>query len=308
MILDSRGSVQNTFLTEEVKNCILCNKPGTQSDIEFSKRLGLIDPFDIKICAGCNLRWLSPRPTLEEYDKIYTDKFYFGGDQSVESISELSIIRGPYFRSRVKQCEKIFPRKKLKILDIGSATGAFVHEALTLGHQADGVEVSREAIKKANQKYGIELIHGSINEIKQVDYYDVVHLNHVLEHMPDPNDSIAHCHRFLKNGGLLIIEVPQQFLNDLDRLKSVLKMSKQPEFNAYSLHHTYFFSPKALASIIENNGFSVIQLHTANSNRTPLYPFSLKNLILRSYLWVSDTLRKGGNIIEVYAKKTSADH
>ena len=119
----------------------------------------------------------------------------------------------------------------------------------------------------------------------------------------DFNKTLKECYRILKPQGLLVLELPQQFLNDLDRLKSLLKIQKVPRFNAYSLHHTYFFTPGNLNRLIEDTGFKVDHLATANANRTPLFPFSVKNAVLRLYLWLADKLHKGGNIIEVYARK-----
>jgi len=55
--------------------------------------------------------------------------------------------------------------------------------------------------------------------------------------------------------------------------------------------------------LLDQAGFRILQLATANLARTPLWPFSLKNAFLAVLLYLSDVLSSSGNIIEVYAQK-----
>jgi hypothetical protein len=99
------------------------------------------------------------------------------------------------------------------------------------------------------------------------------------------------------------VEVPQQFDNDLDRLKSYLGLARAPRFNQYSLHHTYFFTPSTLVRLVDNSGFGLLALSTTNPMHTPLWPPSPANWFLRGFLWAADRLHHGGNIIELYARR-----
>jgi SAM-dependent methyltransferase len=127
-------------------------------------------------------------------------------------------------------------------------------------------------------------------------------MNHVLEHMPDPSRTLRECHHLLRRGGVLIIEVPQQFDNVLERIQYAFGL-KRPEFNLYSLHHTYFFRVHHVRVLLDQAGFCTLRLATANLARTPLWPFSLKNTSLAALLYLSDVLSSSGNIIEAYACK-----
>jgi 2-polyprenyl-3-methyl-5-hydroxy-6-metoxy-1,4-benzoquinol methylase len=128
-----------------------------------------------------------------------------------------------------------------------------------------------------------------------------------LEHLPDPIQGIKSCYNALKINGIFIIEVPQELLNDLDVLKNILGMKKKGSFNPYSLHHTYFFSPAILSKALQQHGFEIIQLKTANLNYTPLKPFQLKNFLLRPFLYLADRLHHGGSIIEIFARKVGKE-
>jgi 2-polyprenyl-3-methyl-5-hydroxy-6-metoxy-1,4-benzoquinol methylase len=289
---------------ETVDHCILCRDGKIRSDPTFSRLLGLVQPYDVKRCVKCGLRWVSPRPTARGYADLYSYEQYFDGPDAVECYPDLACRRRGYFVSRIKYIESRYSyQKSLSILDVGAATGEFVNEALKRGHRADGFEMSAGAREEAYRKYSIELAAGGLEEVRNAKAYDVIHMNHVFEHLPDPDGSLRICQRLLRSGGLLVIEVPNQFYNDLDRLKKLFGMKRRREFDAYSLHHTYFFTPSTIARLVTKHGFAVKRLRTANPENTPLLPFNLKNLILRYYLWLSDRIHKGGNIIEIIAVK-----
>ena len=86
-----------------------------------------------------------------------------------------------------------------------------------------------------------------------------------------------------------------------DRLKRVLGISKQPQFTAYSLHHTYFFVPQTITKLLEKKNFRVQRLATSNPARTPVRPFNIVNVLLTTLLFLSDITHRGGNIIELVA-------
>ena len=176
-----------------------------------------------------------------------------------------------------------------------------------MGHRAEGLELSQGAREQAKKRYSIDLIAGELGDIQGGESYDVIHMNHVFEHLPDPSAAMEICNKLLKQNGLLVLEVPREFYNDLDRLKKLLGWKRRKEFNAYSLHHTYFYTPKTLAKLIRQCGFGIKRLRTRNPAITPLIPFKLRNFFLRWYLWIADKTHQGGNIIEVFAvKKASA--
>lgn len=288
--------------TESVPLCVMCNVPGAR-DRGFERFLALEEPFSILRCGSCGLRWLSPRPTADEYMRIYGYERYFDGAEAVEHYPSLAAERYPYFLRRLEFIESLFsPQRPLRILDVGAATGEFVHAAMTRRHDAVGLEISEGAIKQAAQNYGVQLLDERLGAHAPEEPYDVIHMNHVLEHMPDPLEVGRAAASLLRPGGIWAVEVPQQFENDLDRLRRLSGFFK-PKFNLYSLHHTYFFHPEQLLRLVQESGFNVILSRTANAWRTPLWPFTVKNLVLRVLLGIADVAHSGGNIIEVYARK-----
>ena len=203
---------------EEINQCINCAGSVVRSDARFGALLGLVPPYDVKVCGSCALRWLSPRPTAAGYRELYSYENYFDGKDSVEYYPALATARRPYFADRIRRIEKFLdPLGSLAILDIGAATGEFVHEAVQRGHRATGIELSPGARLAAKQNYGLELIDTPIEALDGAAMYDVIHMNHVFEHLPYPAETLAACHKHLNRSGLLVLEVPQQL--DLRRSK-----------------------------------------------------------------------------------------
>ena len=291
---------------DAVQDCLLCGISG-KHDERWYGYLGLVDPYDVLRCPKCGLRWLSPRPSANGYRRLYSDAMYFGGEGASPAAYEKEArSRINYWKSRIRTAASTLGRRgcDLSFLDYGAATGEFVRVARDGGYASVGLELSADARAAAKVRNGISLL--SLDQIEEINTkrFDVIHMNHVLEHMPDPLAHLRWCEDRLNSEGLLVIEVPQQFDNDLDRLRRWLRAGgRRPQFDAYSLHHTYFFNPGTLQSILERAGFEVVHLTTFNRNKAPLWPPSLKNWTLRPFLACADTLHRGGNIIEIYAKR-----
>lgn len=291
---------------EEVSDCILCGAHG-KTDRRWAEYLGLVPPFGASYCAACRLRWLSPRPDAEGCKLLYSDALYFGGKGAApEGYAELAKGRVGYFRTRIHTVREIAAAgNPLTILDYGAATGEFVRAACDEGHKCTGIELSADARATAKAVNNVSLLPADGAEQVREMQFDVVHMNHVLEHMPNPLSHLRWCHQVLRPGGLLVIEVPQQFDNDLDRLRRWLHVGgRQMRFDAYSLHHTYFFTPHAMELFLQRSGFEMLKMATFDPNSAPLRPFSVKNVILRTLLGLADRLHSGGNVIEVFSQRS----
>lgn len=295
------------FSIEAVPTCLLCNEVSGERDGRWRALLGLMGPYDVLRCPKCSLRWLSPRPTAQGYRDLYSSAMYFGGEgASPVDYQDEAKDRVDYWRSRVRSAASLLGRDRSNIsfLDYGAATGEFVRVTREEGHACVGLELSADARAEAETRNGVTLL--SADEVDQLNemQFDVIHMNHVLEHMPDPVAHLRWCASRLSLEGLLILEVPQQFDNDLDRLRRWLRIGgERPCFDAYSLHHTYFFNPGTMTKLLGQAGFAPVSISTFNQNKTPLWPPKLKNWVLRLFLDCANRLHQGGNIIEVYARR-----
>lgn len=163
-------------------------------------------------CTACGYVFDNPRPALMELKEFYSRK-----EKYVDWLKNLSA-REKMWRRRLKIILKFISAGKL--LDVGSGIGQFLDVA-DENFSVVGTEVSDTAIAIAKERYNLNLIKGSLEEIK-IDTktrFDIVTFFHVLEHVPNPNATIKLCENLLKENGILVIAVP----NELQSVKSYLK-------------------------------------------------------------------------------------
>lgn len=226
---------------------------------------------------------------------LYSAEFYFE-PEDLPAYATFAAQRADQFRARA---EKMVAQKPgLSILDFGAATGDFVEAAGKAGAIACGVEVSSDAREIAWRR-GISLLAPD-DDYVQSSRFDAIHMNHVLEHMPEPVQHLQWCYEHLAQNGRLCIEVPHQFDNDTDRLRRIMRSGgRQTRFDAFSVHHTQFFTPRSLRKIVEMAGFYVEHLSTriAPSYRAT----SLKRRSIGMALALANKLHHGGDVIELWA-------
>lgn len=286
--------------TETVDRCNACQSTQCTPDHRFERLLFLPRPFGVQRCSHCGLRWLSPRPSPDGCRVLYSDRYYFSPSDlpDYETFAEQ---RQSALDSRIH--DMIATWQVSSILDFGAATGSFVAAARRAGIQADGIELSADARAHAHDRHQVRLY--SPEEFEYLnERFDAIHMNHVFEHVPDPSEHLRWCFERLNSGGGIVIEVPQQIHNDADRFRRLLHKNRaRTSFDAFSVHHTYFFNPRSLRHLVESAGFTVERLSTTTA------PLHGEANFRRKLFWqaarLTSKLHYGGDTIELWARKAS---
>jgi 2-polyprenyl-3-methyl-5-hydroxy-6-metoxy-1,4-benzoquinol methylase len=94
------------------------------------------------------------------------------------------------------------------LLDIGCGNGRFLAVMRILGWHVHGIEPDERSAKVARRASGAP-IHPALGAAPYPpDQFDVITMNHVLEHVPDPVPVLRRCFRLCRPGGLIGIVVP----------------------------------------------------------------------------------------------------
>lgn len=137
-------------------------------------------------------------------------------------------------------------------LDIGAGVGTLMHVAKKHGFTTYGVEVSEWASAYARDERGLNMITGALEDAEYPDsFFDVIVINHVLEHVAAPIKVLDEAHRILKNDGVLVVGVPN-IGSIMARIMRERWLSLRPE------EHIWHFTPNTLRSLIERVGFHEI--------------------------------------------------
>lgn len=155
-----------------------------------------------------------------------------------------------------------------KLLDIGAGKGDFVSLARKNGYEAKGIEPSPRFCEYARESYGVQVEQGYLGQGDHFkgDRFDVITLFHVLEHVARPQELLATISQYLKDDGVVYIEVPNADAGLLWIADRVFRLFGKPWSSRLSpLHapfHSMGYSPKSLRYLLEKNGFELVYADT----------------------------------------------
>jgi 2-polyprenyl-3-methyl-5-hydroxy-6-metoxy-1,4-benzoquinol methylase len=215
--------------------CPLCQSARTR--VKFSV---------VNECSDCGFIFAA----LERYDPsgIYSQN-YFKGDVYRDYIGERHV-RTKIFREKLKLIKPYIPPRG-RLLDIGCAAGFFLQLMNDIGYETYGVEISEHAAHYAQQEMGLDVFRGDLSEADfQRDFFDVITMWDVLEHLPDFLSALKECNRILDRQGRLIIETV-----NADSLLARILGRRWPLFAPP--YHLSYFNKESLRKALELSGFTI---------------------------------------------------
>lgn len=176
------------------------------------------------------------------YRKYHRDKTYSENESLFKNI----------FMTRFNIAKRFV--KKGRILDIGTSTGTMLDIFAEQGYETWGVEPSGSA--KVAKSKGHKILNSYFEKAKlPKNYFDLVILNHTLEHMDEPVEVLEKIFGILKKSGIVYIDVP-----NAGGLGSVILRDKWP----YRLpeEHKHQFTKQSLEELFRKAGFGIIHFES----------------------------------------------
>lgn len=234
------------------------------------------DGFDVIECEACGFKHIVPIPTDDELDQYYKNQFYGDVkpnylDQHQKDISWWNQV----YEERYRCFEKNLPTERRRILDVGSGPGFFLKFGKERNWETIGIEPSIQASNYA-QALGLEIVNDFLSEksIEQLGKFDVIYINSVLEHLPEPKKIINICYNLLNPDGLLFICVA----NEYNPFQQILRnySNYQPWWLAPPQHINYF-SINSIRKLVTSYEFEIM-------NSTTTFPMELFLLMGDNYV------------------------
>lgn len=157
--------------------------------------------------------YLETCPQPKDLEKYYKSEAYISHTDANKSLFDkfYQVFKTYNIRYKFSKLSQIEKGKTL--LDIGCGTGDFLAYAKNKGLEVFGIEPNLDAREIAKRKIGAaNLFEQDLETIDQ--QFDYITLWHVLEHIPDLDATMKTIHSKLKEGGELIIALPNY--NSLD--------------------------------------------------------------------------------------------
>jgi SAM-dependent methyltransferase len=214
-------------------------------------------------CRGCDLRFLSRRPTESTAGELYNDHYepYDVVVQRPEPPVELSDRSQRLPAPWVDLIRPVYrpPRPGARFLDFGCGSAYFLAAAADAGWTPIGADFSA-AVTDRVRAAGFEAhLIRDIGPALQDDPVDLVRLNHVLEHVYDPVGTLQQLRGVLRPGGLVHVAVPNP--------AGFSSLVFGRHWWALEPRHVVQFPPERLRAVLEAAGFEVVGIDHQGSPR-----------------------------------------
>jgi 2-polyprenyl-3-methyl-5-hydroxy-6-metoxy-1,4-benzoquinol methylase len=232
------------------KRCILCSS----KDLLYFFRK---EKYNFLKCKKCGLVFVYPRPNL----KLLISDFYSKKSGYHSKLNEdLNTLK----RHNKKFVKIVNELVKLKLqgnlLDVGCSNGEFLFLAKKKGFKTFGVEVNENTADIAANN-GLEVFNGTLSAAKfKNDYFSVVYLGDVIEHVINPVVLIKECQRILKIGGVIVISTPNMDCFWVKSTELMCRLFKFPWSTLLPPYHLFVFSASNLKKFICGLNFKILEI------------------------------------------------
>lgn len=165
-------------------------------------------------------RQIEPTPSREELAAFYRDKYFQQDHGTYQKTYDPLDVRHRENRFRLRQAAiDALPDagERRTFLDVGCGEGWALRWFSDHGWNVTGVDFSDHACHRHNATLTERVLTGEVDDTldalaeRQPRQFDLIWLDNVLEHSPDPGMLLARLGRLCSPGGVLLIEVPNDF-------------------------------------------------------------------------------------------------
>jgi SAM-dependent methyltransferase len=214
-------------------------------------------------CTRCGIIFLHPLPKAEELKQLYSAEYFERGDfrcgheEGYSAPATLERMADPGLLIEIKAMTT-----GRRFLEIGCAGGAFLNAARKLGFQVQGVELSEDACRIAEETFGLQVFAGELVDARFPDgSFDVVYMGDVIEHLPDPIATLREVNRILDQKGMLVMALPSQTNSLYSRIGFfVYGILGESATVALPPYHLFEYRPRSLRFVLRLCGFEISRL------------------------------------------------
>lgn len=199
--------------------CVVCKS--TDTKLLKEKFPGYVEEtyYSIYSCQSCISHFIENNKNEKDlYEKIYSLQDIQGFDRYFKYIKEVKQSENP-LKFLAKTEAAYYPiyhylqdQKTLNVLDVGCGYGYLTYAINQSGHNALGVDVSKNAIEIGIKNFGINYLNAKLEDLSQ-DYerkFDLIIATELIEHLNDIEGFLENCLRLLNNNGKIYLSTPNK--------------------------------------------------------------------------------------------------
>jgi len=217
---------------------------------------GLLDDWldDIELvilrCLACGHHWYRDQPEATQLDAMYSAGKPLRG-------ARVGLTRDPATAmiKEMVRMRSLIPRARPSLLDYGSGFGRWARAAVETGFTVCAFEPSEARGKEDNVLFSV--VHDLAELHEQT--FDVVNLEQVLEHVPEPEVILKNIQTYCHADTLVRITVPNILRSDEGE-----EIWREWPFDGRSAHfmapfeHLHGFTPESLRQVVQRSGFVLL--------------------------------------------------
>jgi 2-polyprenyl-3-methyl-5-hydroxy-6-metoxy-1,4-benzoquinol methylase len=202
------------------------------------------EAFDLVLDSSTGILITTPQPAPEDLAGYYESQAYISHSNTQKGIVPFlyGLVQKWSLKNKINLINSLSNHKGA-LLDIGAGTGNFCETSKQNSWDVYGVEPSEKAREVAAKKN--IFLHQSIEDFTG-QQFDVITLWHVLEHLPDLENTITAIQKLLKPNGVLIVAVPNYNSFDAKHYKGFWAAYDVPR-------HLWHFSQKSMSKLFSKN-------------------------------------------------------
>jgi 2-polyprenyl-3-methyl-5-hydroxy-6-metoxy-1,4-benzoquinol methylase len=249
-----KGGIQKEYYSESEVISRVCPMCESGDYAGICKERGCIG---IVKCKQCGLMYVNPMVKDPEKNYWGDEKKYFEEARLIFEDKAKSH-RDINYLEDLKVIEKIKPTGNF--LDIGTNAGFFLRHTRGKKWNVIGIDPSPVLSEMARKYFDLNVKTCYLNEAGFKDeYFDVVTMTDVFEHLPDPKKMLADIKKVIKKDGILFIKVPNGKCNML-KLWLAKAFGKTKDYDIFdSYEHVTHFTHKTLKRMLVECGFKVTE-------------------------------------------------
>jgi 2-polyprenyl-3-methyl-5-hydroxy-6-metoxy-1,4-benzoquinol methylase len=233
--------------------------------------------FQLVRCERCDLVYLRERPAARDLDVYYGDA-YMCFESYEERGAIMRLLAARVARGKLKQIRQLMPPDADTLLDYGCGSGTWLAQIRDQGGSMRmiGVDITEGPLEQVRAR-GMEAHccdENTLFEHVEPASVGVIHLFHVIEHLPSPSRVLARLHEALVPGGIILGQTPnvaslgRRFWGDL--------------WNQWHVpRHFVLYSHETLHREAERAGFEVVSIRSSLSGATQWAHSALRWIALR---------------------------
>jgi len=231
-----------------IKNCEVCGHDkfkdiGTKIFKDIQIKSGLIN-FQVHLvcCQCCGVIFQNPLQDEKKLSEYYQNMF------REEKIRPAEIIQKT-FDTRIKFLLKFKTKNMNSLLEVGCADGTTLMGFRKQGFKVTGIDPSKENIKICKNRK-IESYNVMYEKLNLPKKFDFICSYYVLEHLRSPQKFLKFCNSFLRDNGIICIEIPAiEFYKNQKTTHNLL----------FFHEHQYQFTKETIEILLKKCGFKLLE-------------------------------------------------